>query len=159
MPISPQKFREIVFQLLYSEDFGSGEEVVEMLMAQLAVTKRIVREASIVKEKILEKKGEVDARIRKASQAYEFERIPRVERNVLRLSLYEMLFSTDIPPKVAMAEAIRLCRKFSTAEASAFVNAILDTIYKESVTHNSLSGNANECHSPFEPAPLKSTSL
>ena len=137
MSISPQKFREIVFQLLYSEDFGGSEEVVEMLMAQLAVTKRTVREACAMMEKILEKKGEIDGMIRKISKGYEFERIPRVERNVLRLSLYELLFSKDIPPKVAIAEAIRLARKFATAESAAFVNAILDSIYKESATNNS----------------------
>lgn len=136
MPISPQKFREIVFQLLYSDDFGGGEEVVEMLMAQLAVTKRIVREACVTKEKILEKKGEIDEVIRKNSEAYDFERIPRVERNVLRLGLYELLFSSDIPPKVAIAEAIRLSRKFATAEAATFVNAVLDAIYKKIATEN-----------------------
>ncbi len=64
MPISPQKFREIVFQLLYSDDFGGSSEVAEMLMAQLAVTKRIVREACAVKDKIVEKKDEIDVLIR-----------------------------------------------------------------------------------------------
>lgn len=130
MPISPHKFRELVFQLLYSDDFGSDEGIIDMLMGQLSVTKRIVREACQVKEKIIEKKIEIDALIRQYSRAYDFERIPRVERNVLRLSVYELLFSPEIPPKVAIAEAIRLSRKFATAEAATFVNAVLDTIYK-----------------------------
>jgi N utilization substance protein B len=139
MPISPQKFREIVFQLLYSDDFGGSADVIEMLMAQLAVTKRIVREASIFKDKILGKKAEIDEAIRTHSAAYEFERIPRVERNVLRLSIYELLFSSDIPPKVAIAEAIRLARKFATSEAATFVNAVLDSIYKKIPNVNSSS--------------------
>lgn len=56
MPISPQKNREILFLLLYSDDFGGGEDVTDIVMAQLAVTKRIVREAYLQKEKIVEKK-------------------------------------------------------------------------------------------------------
>jgi transcription antitermination protein NusB len=129
MPISPQKFREVVFQLLYSDDFGGGAEVAEMLMAQLAVTKKVIREACGVKEKILEKKMHIDELICKHSASYDFERIPRIERNVIRLGAYEILFSPEVPPKVAIAEAIRLTRKFATPEAASFVNAILDSIY------------------------------
>lgn len=131
MPLSPQKFREIVFQLIYSEDFGSDDGIVEMLMAQLAVTKRIVREASALKDKILAKKQEIDAVIRIHSASYEFERIPRIERNVIRLGVYELIFAKEIPHKVAIAEAIRLSRKFATPEAATFVNAILDSVYKK----------------------------
>lgn len=136
MSFSPQKFREIVFQLIYSDDFGGDSDVVEMLMAQLAVTKRVVREASAFKDKILGKKAEIDAVIRIHSESYEFERIPRIERNVIRLGVYELIFSKDVPPKVAIAEAIRLSRKFATPEAATFVNAILDSVYKQLVTEN-----------------------
>jgi N utilization substance protein B len=130
MPISPQKFREIVFQLLYSNDFGGCAEIAPMVMAQLCVTKKVVREACELKEGILEKKEVIDALIRDHAQSYEFERIPRIERNVIRLGVYELLFSKNVPPKVAIAEAIRLTRKFATPEAATFVNAILDSIFK-----------------------------
>lgn len=130
MPISPQKFREIVLHLLYSDDFGSCEEVAEMVMAQLAVTKKTVREAFEIKEKIVQKIGEIDGLVRKHSSSYDFERIPRIERNVIRLGVYELLHSPEVPPKVAIAEAIRLARKFATPEAATFVNAVLDSIYK-----------------------------
>jgi transcription antitermination protein NusB len=134
MPLSPQKFREIVFQLLYSDDFGTDAEVSEMLMAQLAVTKRILREAVAYKDRFLEKKKEIDEIIRKHSESYEFDRIPRIERNVIRLGVYELLFSPELPPKVAIAEAIRMTRKFATPEAATFVNAILDSVYKKIVS-------------------------
>ena len=134
MAISPHKFREIVFYLLYSDDFGGSEEVTDMVMAQLAVTKKTVREAALVREKIAEKKGEIDELVRKHSSSYDFERIPRIERNVIRLGVYEILFTPEVPPKVAIAEAIRLARKFATPEAATFVNAVLDSIYKQ--THD-----------------------
>ncbi len=136
MSISPFKFREIVFQLMYGADFGSADDaIVPLIMGQLAVTKRVVREAQELKGRIDAKCAEIDQKIREESVAYDFERIPRVERNILRLSVYELLFSEEVPPKVSIAEAIRLTRKFATPEAASFINAILDSIYQKSVKH------------------------
>lgn len=131
MSISPQKFREILFQLLYSSDFIGGEEkeIIPMLMGQLSVTKKVVTEACAVRVKVEAKLPLIDERIKEHSKEYGFDRIPRVERNILRLGVYELLFSSDIPPKVAISEAIRLSRKFSTPESAAFINAILDAIF------------------------------
>ena len=72
--------------------------------------------------------------IAKTSHAYEFERIQTVERNILRLAVFEIFFDNGtVPPKVALAEAMRLARKFSTYESTSFINAILDAIYKDSL--------------------------
>lgn len=136
MPISPQKQRELVFLLVYSDDFNSADEadMTKLLMHELEVTKKVMREAHVEKVKIQERLAELDEKITQHSKAYEFERIPRVERNILRLAAYELLYSKSVPPKVAIAEAIRLSRKFSTAESAAFVNAILDAIYQLQLT-------------------------
>ena len=75
-------------------------------------------------------KKEIDAVIVTHSQAYDLERIPRVERNIVRLGIYELLFSPDVPRKVVIAEAMRLARKFATKEAASFVNALMDSVYK-----------------------------
>ncbi len=128
--LSPQKFREIVFQLVYSSDFGGDADLQEMLMSQLSVTKRIIRAAEGVKNLLLEKKEQIDGLIIKHSQSYDLERIPRVERNIVRLGIYELLFSPQVPPKVVIAESMRLARKFATAESSTFVNALMDSIYQ-----------------------------
>ena len=132
MAISLQKFREIVFHLLYSSDFGGcGEnELIDLIMGQLVVTKKAVREAQELALKVKEKQEELDAMIIEQSKGYDFERIPRIERNVLRLGIYEMLYSPTVPSKVAIAEAIRLARKFAAPESATFVNAVLDTILK-----------------------------
>lgn len=137
MALSPFKFREILFQLLYSHDFAQsgGEEMIELLMEQLAVTKKTVRDAHERVTLILEKRAEIDPLIARLSTAYDFDRIPRAERNILRLSLYEMLFDPTVPPKVAIAEAIRLCRKFASPEAAEFVNALLDAFHQERTSH------------------------
>lgn len=134
MSLPAQKFREIVFQMLYSYDMGraTDENMVELLSNELLVNKKSVKEAQARVHKILENLEAIDALITKTSHSYAFERIQSVERNILRMSVFELLFDESIPEKVAIVEAMRLARKFSTNEASSFVNAILDALYKSS---------------------------
>ena len=132
MALSQQKFREIVFQLLYGFDFAAPDEedAIDFMMRHFAITRKTVREAQQRCKQIQDKLAEIDPLIAGASSSYKFERIPRVERNILRLGVFELKHDAQIPPKVAIAEAIRLCRKFATPEGATFVNAILDTLYK-----------------------------
>jgi len=133
MSLPPQKFREIVFQLLYSQDFAALDpaESIPFMMHELKVTRRSMVEAHDRVSKILEKIETLDQEITKASTSYSFDRISRVEKTILRQGVFELLYDPALPPKVAIAEAIRLCRKFGTPESSEFVNAILDSIYKK----------------------------
>lgn len=134
MSLPQQKLREVVFQLLYSQDLGNNkiDDVTSLLMHQLSITKRNVKQGQERVVLIQEKKNEIDAIISKTSLSYAFERIQTVERNILRLGVYELLYDADIPPKVAIAEAMRLARKFGSPESAAFVNAILDNVFKVS---------------------------
>ena len=134
MPLPVQKFREMVFQMLYAYDMSHSEEadVIDLLMHELKVTKKSANEASRRVKEIQDRKNEIDDMIRPASTEYQFERISSVEKNILRLGIYEICFDEAIPEKVAITEAIRLCRKFGTPESAQFVNAILDRIYKGS---------------------------
>lgn len=134
MSLPAQKFREAVFQMLYSFDIGHGgeDDMIDLIMQELAITKKTAKEAFLRTQKIREKLPEIDAMISKTSISYTFERIQSVERNILRLGLYELFFDNIIPSKVALAEALRLARKFGTRESASFVNAILDALYKQS---------------------------
>lgn len=133
MAVPQQKFRELVFQLLYSGDMEPQDEkeIRELLMRELRVTKRVVREGQVRVEAIVQKQAELDALIEKTATEYTFDRIPSVERNVLRIGLFELLFDEAIPPKVAISEGMRLSRKFSTPESSSFINAVMDSVYKQ----------------------------
>jgi N utilization substance protein B len=71
---------------------------------------------------------EIDERIRRYCENYEFNRISAVDRNVLRLAIYEMLYRDDIPPVVSINEAIDLAKTFGGAESGRFVNGILDRV-------------------------------
>lgn len=135
MSLPQQKFREIVFQLLYSDDISrpDEEDMIPLLMGELAVTKKSVKTAQERVRAILGKQQEIDTLIKEASVSYAFERIPSVERNILRLGVFELLFDDETPPKVAITEAMRLARKFSSPESATFINAILDNLYKRSL--------------------------
>ncbi|CUI17209.1 putative transcription antitermination factor, NusB family [Candidatus Protochlamydia naegleriophila] len=134
MALSQQKFREIVFQLLYSQDIGHPDEaeMISLIMAELAVSKKNVRLAQEKMHLIVEKLAEIDSSISSVSTSYDFERIQTVTKNILRLGVFELFYDKGIPPKVAIAEAIRLSRKFSTPESASFVNALLDHLYQGS---------------------------
>ena len=74
---------------------------------------------------------DIDERIRRYCENYEFRRISAVDRNVLRLAIYEMLYRDDIPPVVSINEAIELAKAYSGADSGRFVNGILDRIRKD----------------------------
>lgn len=135
MALSQQKSREILFQLLFSNDFSAVEddEIVEFIMNEFFVTRKSVREILDQRRLIEEHMVDIDAKIVEYSKSYEFHRIPKVELNVLRLAIYEMLYLPSLPPKVSIAEAIRLTRKYSTAESSSFINAVLDAMYQTEI--------------------------
>ena len=132
MALPIQKLREIIFQLLYSNDFKAlNEDMVPFLMQHHQVTKKSLYAAQDVVDKLTSHRAEIDALIQSHSTGYEFDRIPRVERNLLRLGIFEMVYSKEAPPKVVISEAVRLARKFATDESAKFVNAILDAIYQQ----------------------------
>ena len=73
-------------------------------------------------------RDEIDARLAAAAEHYDLARMAAVDRAILRLGAYEILLRADLPPKVAIDQAIRIAKKFSTAESGGFVNGILDRV-------------------------------
>lgn len=147
MVLPLQKMREILFLLLYSHDFADGveDESVALVMRELEVSKRYVLEAKAQKNLIIEKISTIDGLIASAASSYEFARIPHIERNILRLGVYELFYAPGLPAKVAMAEAVRLTRKFASPESASFVNAILDAIYRSNMEGNEQDENVLAC--------------
>jgi N utilization substance protein B len=125
--LDPRKYRELVFLILFSSDMGQGpsDELLDLIMQECKVAKVHVLEAKARAEAILEKRDECDAYIKSVSKEYRLERIMSVERNVLRLAIFELMFERQVPTKVVFAEAKRLAKKFSTDEAAAFVHSLL----------------------------------
>jgi N utilization substance protein B len=74
---------------------------------------------------------EVDKLIAQYAEHWEIERMAVVDRNILRLAVYELLDHPSVPPKVAINEAIEIAKKFGTRESGRFINGILDRVHRE----------------------------
>jgi transcription antitermination protein NusB len=77
---------------------------------------------------VVEHRAEIDERIVQIAQNWDLQRMAVVDRNVLRLAIYEMLYRDDIPPVVSINEAVDIAKKFSTGDSGKFVNGLLDKI-------------------------------
>ena len=79
----------------------------------------------------LEHRDLIDEKIKSHAKNWDFHRIAAVDRNIMRLAIYEMLHREDIPPVVSINEAVDIAKKFSTQDSGKFVNGILDKIRGE----------------------------
>ena len=77
---------------------------------------------------VLESRGELDNLIERFSKNWKISRMSCVDRNVMRIAVYELLYCEDIPPKVSINEAVDVGKKFGTEESGAFINGIMDSI-------------------------------
>ena len=80
---------------------------------------------------VWENKAALDRLIRRASKNWRVERMSCVDRNILRIAIYEVVHREDVPPKVSIDEAVELGKRYGTEESGAFINGILDHIYNE----------------------------
>jgi len=128
MTLPKQKSREIVLQMLFAhQDTGSDTEyLIKAFMHLLKTTKKNIETALLKKEAIIQKLQVIDKAIEQLCNDYAFNRISKIELNVLRLAFYEIYFEKPAPRSVILAEALRLTKKFSSSSSVAFVNALLD---------------------------------
>jgi N utilization substance protein B len=80
---------------------------------------------------VLEHYNHIDELIEKFLEHWRLDRISIIDRNILRMAIFELLFREDIPPRVTLNEAIDLGKRFGSEDSSAFINGILDRIQKE----------------------------
>ena len=128
----PQKFRELIFLLLFSEELhpSDPDALIETVSRELKVRTREVKAAWDKVVEITLQLPEIDAEISRVSTSYDFPRIQKVELAVLRLSCYELLFDKKLAASIVIAEAKRLAKKFATPDAAQFCQALLDSVVK-----------------------------
>ncbi len=129
---SRRRAREQALQILYQVDAGTGEldEVLGVFWEEPAVDDEGVLFTGRLARGVSENRDELDRIIETHSINWKLHRMPTVDRNILRLAVYEILFCDDIPAMVSVNEAIELGKHFSTGESGAFINGILDKISK-----------------------------
>jgi len=125
--------RECALQILYQVDITSDEptDSIKNYWLENEESFEIKAFAESLVLGTYSKKTEIDKLINKYAENWSLLRMAVVDRNIMRMSIYELLYSPDTPPKVCINEAVELAKKFGDAESGKFVNGILDRIHKE----------------------------
>src|SRR5262245_30757700 len=128
-----RRAREAAVQYHFWRDLqrGEGPDKIDEFWEFCPAQPRVREFAQPLIEGMVAHLPEIDERIRRYCENYEFRRISAVDRNVLRLAIYEMLYRDDIPPVVSINEAIELAKAYGGADSGRFVNGILDRIRKD----------------------------
>lgn len=123
--------RELAIQFLYQHDLNGGtvdEELPSFWDTQTDISDGAKHFAEDLIRGCVRNLAPIDEQLRKYTEHWELPRMAAVDRNILRLAIYEMTCRDDIPPVVSINEAVDIAKKFSTRESGAFVNGILDRL-------------------------------
>lgn len=126
--------REVALQLLFQHDVNPG--VARTAIEQFAHDRLGKPDAEAfclaLYDGVTRRLTEIDARITAASENWKLQRMAASDRNVLRLGAYELAFAAELTPgPVALDEAIELARRYGSADSPAFVNGVLDKVFRE----------------------------
>jgi transcription antitermination protein NusB len=133
IPVRRRKARELALKMLYQMEVNrdSIDRALERYTRIFPYQEDIVVYARTLLAGIRREQEKLDDYIAKASEHWKVSRITYVDKNILRVAVYEMLYSKDVPPKVAIDEALELAKKFGAEESKDFVNGILDRVLKD----------------------------
>lgn len=130
--------RSIAMQTLYEWDFNNQDDgqlgtIMDKNIAEFGPGLEDTEFVKALVWGVIKHKKEIDAIIEKAAPEWPIHQIAAVDRNVLRLGLYELLFGKreEVPPKVAINESIELAKSFGGESSGRFVNGVLGTVYRE----------------------------
>ncbi len=132
LPEAVEDFWQMQFLVQYDEKpSGDDEPSREEFDAWLASTATVREYAESLIRGVESHRMEIDAIIQKYAQNWDVHRMGGVDRNLIRIALYEMIYQTDVPPVVSINEAVEIAKMHSSFESGRFVNGILDRIRKD----------------------------
>ncbi|MBN1931072.1 MAG: transcription antitermination factor NusB [Desulfobacterales bacterium] len=125
-----RRSRELAMQALFYMDLSKNvsKDVLELFCNNFTPSKKILPFFFKLVIGVMNKRLELDTIIERFSSNWKISRMSCVDRNILRIAVYEMLCCQDIPSKVSINEAIDMGKKFGTEESGAFINGVLDSI-------------------------------
>lgn len=134
--------RIIALQSLYEYDFRNSLDIEELttdidevLIRNIEVYKDAVDESEFITDLVkgtLKNEEKIDDMIVPAAPEWPIDQIAKMDKAILRMSLYELLVKRDVPPKVAINEAVELAKEFGGDNSSKFINGVLGTIFRQS---------------------------
>ena len=127
---SRRRSRELAMQALFYMDncHDNSEEVLKLFCVNFNPTEDILPFFHRLVRGVISEGSEIDSIIEKFSSNWKISRMSCVDRNIMRIAVYELLWCSDIPSKVSINEAIDIGKKYGTGESGPFINGILDSI-------------------------------
>ena len=132
-----RKAREAALQFLFQDDFfdrveSSDHDELQLRFEKFSILYQVNRKARpyclALLQGVLENLDTIDAAIRDNALNWRLERIAATDRNLLRISIYELLFADDVPAQVVINEAVEIAKRFGGEDSPAFVNGVLDAV-------------------------------
>ena len=125
-----RRARELALQALFYMDINQrfSKEKFELFCANFDPPQNTYAFFEILVCGVIDKLAELDRMIESYSMNWKLGRMACVDRNILRIAAFEMLYCDDIPPKVTINEAIEIAKRFGTEDSGAFINGIVDSI-------------------------------
>lgn len=125
--------REMALQALFACELGKNDSatILGMLWEEKAIDKSAQDFCTYIVEGVLAKLDDIDNMLSKNTIEWDLKRMAAVDRNIMRMALFEMLYSNEIPRAVVLNEAIELGKKFGGEESSRFINGVLGKISKD----------------------------
>jgi len=122
--------RRALLQVLYEVDSSghSVEDSLSWVMEQLSLDEASVAFVKAITNGVVQHRQELDGEIHRYAPTWPVSQLPVVDRNILRIAIYEILMSQETPPKVAINEAVELAKQFGRENLSSFVNGVLGTV-------------------------------
>ncbi len=136
--------RETALQILFQLEFN---DIMEERSLDPFWKKRKGQNSEYVQDLVkgvVSKKEEIDSLIQSYSENWRLSRMLCIDRNIMRLAVYELLFEEGMPVAVAINEAVELAKKFGSNESAKFINGLLDALSKDSRIQKKTRGNTNE---------------
>ena len=127
-----RKSREYALQMLYQYDVShQSAGLADGFWADTEAPENIMEFSNYLVDGVIKNLDKIDDKIRLSASNWSIERMAVVDRNILRMSVFELLYIKDIPVKVTINEAIEIAKRFGEEESGSFVNGILDRIVKD----------------------------
>lgn len=122
--------RTLAMQILYEADVAGhpASEVLERYTTDMSLPQPVRRYVERLVTGVLADQEAIDRQIAAAAPAFPVEQLPPVDRNILRIAIYELVNERDVPLKAAINEAVELAKRFGGENSSRFVNGVLGTI-------------------------------
>ena len=130
--------RELALQMLFQIDFNHDQkDLPASFWAGREALPQVKAFAELLAQGVLQRLPEIDKTIEKYTQHWSPERMAAIDRNILRFSIFELLYLKEIPPKVTINEAIEIAKKYGAEDSGAFVNGILDRVLHDDIKSES----------------------